>query len=77
MMDRSPSESPSGPNPDGEGTMPSLKALEKMSLTVSKRAWRNDAAWHEAKELDDEMKLRINEMKNERILIELKRKRIT
>jgi len=57
--------------------MPSLKALEQMSLTATKRAWRNDAAWHEAKEVDQEVQSKITKMKNERILIELKRKRVT
>jgi len=54
--------------------MTSLKALEQMSLTATKRAWRNDSAWHEAKEVDQEVQSKITKMKNERILIELKKR---
>jgi len=57
--------------------MPSLKALEQMSLMATKRAWHNDAAWQEAKEVDQEVQSKIIKMKNERILIELKKRRAT
>jgi len=58
-------------------TMPSLKALEQMSLMATKRAWHNNAAWQEAKEVDQEVQSKIIKMKNERILVELKKRRET
>jgi hypothetical protein len=44
---------------------------------ATKRAWHNDAAWQEAKEVDQEVQSKIIKMKNERILIELKKRRAT